>query len=109
MESIVPYFTDPHLGLEGLITNDIVGLSWTRIMPGFALQYPEQLSERMPFAFAIAGRDGELTDLVNEWLRIKKQDQTIEHLVKLWVTGVRSEQNKIPRWSIAENVLGWQW
>lgn len=107
MESIVPFFTDQRLGLEGLITNDIIGLSWIKLMPGFSIQYPKQMTERIPFAFAIGGRDGELTDLLNDWIKIKKQDQTLENLYALWILGSPAEKTKPPRWSIARNLLNW--
>ncbi|MEY4616494.1 MAG: Cyclohexadienyl dehydratase precursor [Pseudomonadota bacterium] len=107
METIIPFFTDARLGLEGLITTDIIALSWMKVLPGFAIQYPEKIQEHVTYGFAIAGRDSDLTGLINEWIEIKKQDRTIEKLQSRWVRGQDPEKSKPPRWSIASDVLGW--
>jgi hypothetical protein len=57
-------------------------------------------------AFAVAHTDNELRVLLNTWILLKREDQTITHLRRYWILG-RDERPRAPRWSIVRDVLHW--
>jgi ABC-type amino acid transport substrate-binding protein len=52
-------------------------------------------------------RDAEpLNDFINGWLRLKREDKTLDQLYEYWILG-RGAKPRQPRWSVIRNVLGW--
>ena len=53
-------------------------------------------------------RDAELAgnDFINAWLRLKREDKTIDQLYAHWILGGGAEPQQ-PRWSVIRDVLGW--
>ena len=59
-----------------------------------------------PVSIAMA-RDAEtLADFINAWLRLKREDRTLDQLHKYWILGSGAQPRK-PRWSVIRDVLGW--
>jgi hypothetical protein len=59
-----------------------------------------------PVAFAVAHRDEQLRVLLNTWILLKREDQTIDRLRRYWIRG-EDDRPRPPRWSIVRNVLRW--
>ena len=59
-----------------------------------------------PVSIAMA-RDAEtLADFINAWLRLKREDRTLDQLHNYRILGSGAEPRK-PRWSVIRDVLGW--
>jgi ABC-type amino acid transport substrate-binding protein len=82
------------------------GSAWTLLYPEFSVAVPQPDVLAAPVAIAMA-RDAEgLADFINAWLRLKREDQTLDQLYSHWILGAGAEPPQ-PRWSVIRNVLGW--
>jgi hypothetical protein len=43
---------------------------------------------------------------VNNWIELKRKDETIPALCEPWILG-KSARKKTARWSVVRDVLGW--
>ncbi len=93
-------------GADALLTIAEKGAAWTLRHPEFHVATPWKDKPRIPLAYIVAGDDPELRTLVDDWIRGKKLDGTIDELYEHWVLG-RAAEERGPRWSIARDVLGW--
>ena len=50
--------------------------------------------------------DRDFGDLVNDWLVIQRSSGAIDRAYGYWVLGTGVEEKR-PRWSIRQDVLGW--
>jgi len=82
------------------------GSAWTLLHPEYSVAVPKPRPFKVPLAYAIAGRDEPLADIVNTWIDLKKKDGTADELFAHWILGQQSEP-RVPRWSVARNVLHW--
>ena len=80
--------------------------AWTLLYPEFSVVVPQPDPVRVPMAYFVSRSDQELVNFVNDWLELKKRDNTIDALYRYWILG-RDEENREPRWSIIRNVLHW--
>jgi hypothetical protein len=82
------------------------GSVWTLIHPEFSVAIPQPDVLAAPVSIAMA-RDAEsLAEFINAWLRLKREDQTINQLYKYWILGGGAEPLQ-PRWSVIRDVLAW--
>jgi len=105
MTSVGPFFGASNMGFSGLITNELTAFAWLRLMPKYNLVPFKGLSRSVPFSWMVPGSDLDLLLFLNEWLEIKKQDQTMDRLKQFWVFGKAVESTPKRRWSIWEDVL----
>jgi ABC-type amino acid transport substrate-binding protein len=108
---IVP-IEDPREFLEGedtdvdaMIVSAESGTILTMSFPRFSIVIPRGVSLRVPIVFATRDR-GELSRLVDSWIKLKREDGTIEKLYEHWVLGKELTKTK-KRWSILRDLLGW--
>jgi Na+/H+-dicarboxylate symporter/ABC-type amino acid transport substrate-binding protein len=80
------------------------GSAYTILHPEFSVVVPKPRIVKIPLAYVVAGRDREMTDLLNTWIDLKKKDGTIDQLYSHWVLGEETSM-KTHRWSIVRNVL----
>jgi len=82
------------------------GSAWTLIHPEFSVAIPQPDVLAAPVSIAMA-RDAEsLAEFINAWLRLKREDQTINQLYKYWILGGGAEPRQ-PRWSVIRDALAW--
>ena len=82
------------------------GSAWSLLHPELSVAVPQPNPPRLPLAYAIAGRDEPLKELVDIWLEVKKRDGTLREMYDYWILG-RDAEPRIPRWSVIRNVLHW--
>ena len=92
-------------GLEGVLMSAEAGSAWTIIYPQYDVVIPEPRASR-PIALALAKQNGPLTTIIDDWIRLKMVDGTIDRLHEYWIQGKGAEK-KEPRWSIIRDVLHW--
>jgi Na+/H+-dicarboxylate symporter/ABC-type amino acid transport substrate-binding protein len=105
LDNYQDFFRDNPNGLDAIVITAEAGSAWTILYPDYAVALPEPF-QKAPMALAVRREDTDLRDLLNEWMRLKKTDGTLDRLYDKWVLG-KSDEDKKPRWSIARDVLGW--
>ncbi len=96
---------DGGLELDALLTTAESGSIYTMIKPEFAVVIPEGVRTRVPIVFAVQ-RSPELERVVSTWLRLKREDGTVDELYDHWILGKTAAKKK-PRWSVIRDVFGW--
>lgn len=112
--AVVPMdLNDPEAPLAGRVNSvDAVVLTAERgsfltlLHPAFSVAVPRPLHIRLPLAYPVARHDVEAARFLSAWIDLKKKDGTIQALYDHWILG-RDARAKRPRWSILNDVLGW--
>ncbi len=82
------------------------GSAWTLVYPDYSVVKPDGLDIRLPVSMVLAKNSGDLEEYLNEWIRLKEYDGTLNSLHRHWILGEGSVQ-KTKQWSILRDVLGW--
>jgi len=56
------------------------GSAYTLLHPEYSVAVPKPRPFKVPLAYIIAGRDAEMTSMVNTWIELKRKDGTIDEL-----------------------------
>ncbi|HHQ48432.1 MAG TPA: transporter substrate-binding domain-containing protein, partial [Acidobacteria bacterium] len=99
-----PYLKGKVKDIDALLYSAEAGSAWTLLYPSFSVAIPHPLASRVPLAYAVAGRDLQLTDFLNQWIELKRTDGTIDRFYRHWILGEGAEKSG-PRWSVLRNVL----
>ena len=91
--------------LDAIIISAEAGSAWTVLHPEYSVAIPEPHVTR-PIAIAVARGDLQFVDFLDDWLRLKKTDGTLDKLYDTWILG-KGAQQQPPRWSIIRDVLHW--
>ena len=83
------------------------GSAYTLLHPEYSVAVPRPRPFKVPLAYVIAGRDADMTAMVNTWIELKRKDGTIDELFAHWILGQGGNAAKSRRWSIIHDVLGW--
>jgi ABC-type amino acid transport substrate-binding protein len=100
------FFEGGGLGLDALASSAEIGGAWSLLYPQYTTVVPRPDKLEGPVAFAVAHRDEQLRVLLNTWLLLKREDQTIDRLRRYWIRG-EDDRPRPPRWSIVRDVLHW--
>jgi ABC-type amino acid transport substrate-binding protein len=84
------------------------GSAYTLLHPEFSVAVPMPHPARVALAYVIAGHDAAMTSMVNIWIEQKRKDGAIDRLFAYWILG-QEERLARRRWSIMDDVLGWNW
>jgi ABC-type amino acid transport substrate-binding protein len=92
--------------LDAMLITGERGAAWTLMHPEFSVAIPQPTVLAAPVAIGMA-RDAEpLNDFINAWLRLKREDKTLDQLYEHWILGSGAKPQQ-SRWSVIRNVLGW--
>jgi Na+/H+-dicarboxylate symporter/ABC-type amino acid transport substrate-binding protein len=106
LESPADFFQRHGEGTDALFLSAERGSAWTLIYPEFSVAIPQPDVLAAPVSIAMANDAELLADFINGWLRLKREDQTLDQLYTYWILGAGAEP-KQPRWSVIRDVLGW--
>jgi Na+/H+-dicarboxylate symporter/ABC-type amino acid transport substrate-binding protein len=82
------------------------GAALTILYPNFCNVIPRP-TVFLPVSYAVARGNWDLLVVLNSWLLMKKDEGFIDALYSHWMLGEAAEAEKLPRWSVIRNVLGW--
>ena len=82
------------------------GAALTILYPNFSNVIPRP-TVYLPVSYAVARGNTDLLDFLNSWLLMKKEEGVVDALYSHWMLGKAIEAEKLPRWSVIRNVLGW--
>jgi ABC-type amino acid transport substrate-binding protein len=91
---------------EALITSAESGAILTMFYHNQKIVNPLPYTIKIPKVFMIDGEDKEFDRYVNNFIKVKKGDGTIDYLYKHWILGLDVEK-KGKRWSIIRDELHW--
>jgi Na+/H+-dicarboxylate symporter/ABC-type amino acid transport substrate-binding protein len=90
--------------LDALVATAERGSAYTILHPAYSAVVPKPRPVKVPLAYVVAGRDPELTTVLNTWIDLKRKDGTIDQLFAHWILGEQATVAE-PRWSVIRNVL----
>jgi hypothetical protein len=61
---------------------------------------------KVPVAFSLPKGEDEYARCINTWLQLKEENGFQQSVYNYWLLG-ENPKAKIPRWSVAKDVLGW--
>ena len=106
LDSPSEFFDRKSEDLDALFISAERGSTWTLIYPEYSIAVPQPDVLAAPVSIAMADDAESLAHFINAWLRLKREDKTLDQLYAYWVLG-RGSQPRQPRWSVIRNVLGW--
>jgi len=93
-------------GVDAIFDLSEEGAAVTLLYPAFTLVVPKPVI-RSPVVYAVAYKNEELLLAINAWLLNEKSYGTIDALYNHWLLGGAMKRDKLPRWSILQDVLKW--
>jgi ABC-type amino acid transport substrate-binding protein len=106
LESPAEFFRERNKDLDALFLTAERGSAWTLIYPEFSVAIPQPDVLAAPISIGMAHDAKDLAHFINGWLRLKREDKTIQQLYAYWILGGGAEP-KEPRWSVIRDVFGW--
>lgn len=90
---------------DALVISAEAGSAWTLFFPGYGVAVYDRTA-RYPTGYAIAWDNTELLRYVDNWVKLKKVDGTVDDAYNHWILGETSGE-VTKRWSVIKDVLGW--
>ena len=106
LESAEAFFQPGNAELDAMYLTAEQGAAWTLIHPEYSVAIPQPDVRAVPIAIGMARDARVLADYVDEWLRLKREDGTLNDLYRHWILGAGAQPQE-PRWSVIRDVLGW--
>ncbi len=96
--------TDHHL--DALLISAEAGAAYTLRYPEFEVVIPDDFHVSLPLYYAIGNHDESMTDFLEHWIVLRRNDGTLQQYTDYWIYGkTKSEQS--PRWCVIRDVLHW--
>jgi len=92
--------------VDAVLTTAESGAVLTMVHPEFSVVIPSGFNAKVALVFAVP-RTGAFGDLVDTWIRTKRDDDMLTVLYKHWVLGQGATEEDGPRWSVVRDVFGW--
>lgn len=90
---------------DALLISAEAGSAWTLFYPEYGVAVYNR-NARYPAAYGVAWKNTDLLRYLNNWLKLKRVDGSIDKAYSYWILG-KGASEKEPRWSILKNVIGW--
>ena len=90
---------------DALLISAEAGSAWTLFYPDYGVAVYNKKS-RYPTGYAIAWENTDLLRFMDNWVKLKKVDGTVDKAYQYWILGQGTSEVG-PRWSIMRDVLGW--
>ena len=100
------FFKEQYKHVDAFIYSAEVSSAWTVLYPHFAAVIPEGINMKAPVVFGLPRADTDLMLYMNTWLQLKQDNGAIKPVYDHWILG-KDPQKIQRRWSVAEDVLGW--
>lgn len=89
---------------DALLTSAEQGTAFCMLHPKYTTIVPQPEVIKDSFAYVIAKNDLAFSKYLNEWLAIKRNNNSIRKLYDYWLLG-KNIDYKTPRWSVWNNIL----
>jgi ABC-type amino acid transport substrate-binding protein len=106
IETLADFFTQKTHGIDAIIEIAEAGTAWTLLYPEYSVVIPKPHIRKTPVGYAVARRNRELAEFLNDWVLAKRGDGSIRKVYDHWVLGQGAQKTE-PRWSVIRDVLKW--
>jgi ABC-type amino acid transport substrate-binding protein len=106
IESLRPFLRGEKTELDAVVFSAEAGSVWTLVYPDFTVAVPQPDVISIPMAYPVRLGDERMVEFLNHWLKLKRQDGTLQRLKEYWIQGHEPE-HITRRWSVIRDVLGW--
>lgn len=103
--NVKDFLTPVEPRFDALILPAEIAAAWAILYPNYTVVVPQPII-KIPMSYPLPEDANKLTEVINIWLNLKKQDGTISSLYNYWIQGKVESVTK-PRWSIIRDVLHW--
>ena len=101
-----PTTAENALDLDALLISAESGSAFTILYPDYQVVIPDRRTVSLPLFYAISNNDVEMRDFLEHWLRLRKDDGTMDEYYNHWILG-QNPTDAAPRWSVIRDVLHW--
>ena len=106
IDTLRDFFDKKTPGIDAVVDIAEAGTAWTLLYPEYSIVVPKRHIRKTPVGYAVARRNRELVEFLNDWVLAKKGDGSILKVYNHWVLGQGAMKTE-PRWSFIRNVLKW--
>ena len=92
--------------LDALLISAESGSAFTVLHPDFQVVVPDHKKVSLPLFYVIGAGDVEMRDFLEHWIRLRKDDGTMDEFYNYWILG-QNANAEVARWSVIRNVLHW--
>ena len=107
-KTIKDYFNQDFGKVDVFVGSAEASAAWTLLHPEFSVVVPEGLKVRVPMGLMMPKGQLEMAYFLNTWLKIKKDEGFQQQIYDYWILG-HNPQDKQKRWSVLQNVFGWDY
>ncbi len=107
VDSVDSLFDDSSDFYDAVLVSAEGGSALTLLHPEFSVVVPRPGTFSVPLGFAISRQQREFGDFLAGWLDLKDKEGDFERFYDRWIRGKSPTGDKVPRWSVIRNVLGW--
>ncbi|NRB42642.1 MAG: transporter substrate-binding domain-containing protein, partial [Pseudomonadales bacterium] len=100
------FFNGKHPDIKAMLYTAESASAWTLIYPNWTVVVPKGLSIKNPVAYILPQSTIRWQKFVDTWLIYQANSSLSDNAYQFWILG-KSKHNKVPRWSFAHDVLGW--
>ncbi|CAB1057798.1 Proton/glutamate symporter [Olavius sp. associated proteobacterium Delta 1] len=106
LNSPIEFFEKTIPNLDAMLATAEGGSAWTLLYPEYHAVVVKPETHKIPLAYPIAAGDRVLADIINKWIYLVKDSPSFQRKYDYWIMGIGAEE-KLPRWSVVRNALGW--
>lgn len=106
IRSYESFFNQKDQEYDALLMDAESGSAWTILYPHYRVAVPKQLSSGFPLVYLIGGRDQQLKEVINTFIRLNQDNGSFRRAYDHWILGKVAEK-KSRRWCIIRDVLHW--
>jgi Na+/H+-dicarboxylate symporter/ABC-type amino acid transport substrate-binding protein len=100
------FFNGKYPDINAMLYTAEAASAWTLIYPNWTVVVPKGLNIKNPVAYILPQSAMRWQKFVDTWLVYRANSSLVDNAYQFWILG-KSKQNKVPRWSFAHDVLGW--
>jgi Na+/H+-dicarboxylate symporter/ABC-type amino acid transport substrate-binding protein len=100
------FFNGKYPEVNAMLYTAEAASAWTLIYPNWTVVVPKGLNIKSPVAYILPQSKLRWQKFINTWLVYKANSSLEDNAYQFWILG-KLRHNKVPRWSFAHNVLGW--
>jgi ABC-type amino acid transport substrate-binding protein len=100
------FFNGKYPEIDAMLYTAEAASAWTLIYPNWTVVVPKGLKIKNPVAYILPQSKIRWQKFVDTWLDYQANSTLSDNAYQFWILG-KSKHNKVPRWSFAHDVLGW--
>jgi Na+/H+-dicarboxylate symporter/ABC-type amino acid transport substrate-binding protein len=92
--------------VDAMVFSTEAASAWSMLYPQYAAVIPKGMKLKVPVAFSLPKGEAEYAGFINTWLQLKEENGFQQSVYSYWLLGENPKAKK-PRWSVANDILGW--